>query len=140
MPTKDNKAKDQRIIEEVFNKGDMSVIPDLVAPSCVVHMAGAEYKGQEGFREFATLWRTAFPDLRLTTEDRIAEGNRVVNRWTARGTHKGNLMGIPATGKKTTNTGIMFSRWARGKAVEAWGEANMLGLMQQLGVVPPPGR
>jgi predicted ester cyclase len=85
------------------------------------------------------MMRTAFPDMHITIEDIITEGDKLVQRWVAQGTHKGELMGIVPTGKQVTITGINISRIVGGKLVEDWTEADMLGMMQQLGVIPPPG-
>ncbi len=82
---------------------------------------------------------TAFPDLHLTIEDEIAEGDKVVTRVTARGTHQGSFMGIRPTGKRAVVTGIVIDRFANGKTVEAWNNLDDLGLLQQLGVIPAPG-
>ena len=81
----------------------------------------------------------AFPDIQYTVEALLAEGDKVVVRWTARGTHTGELMGIPPTGKQVTVTGVNIGRVANGRIVEEWGEFDMMGMMQQLGVVPTPG-
>jgi predicted ester cyclase len=79
---------------------------------------------------------TAFPDMHYTVEDLIAEGDKVVCRWTVRATHQGEFMGVPATGKVVTWTGISITRFAGGKDVEDWESFDMLGLMQQLGAIP----
>ena len=84
------------------------------------------------------MYRTAFPDLRMTIEDMTAEGDRVVVRWTVRGTQTGEMMGMPATGKPTTVTGMFLNRLAAGKIVEGWGNFDALGMMQQLGLIPTP--
>jgi steroid delta-isomerase-like uncharacterized protein len=81
--------------------------------------------------------RAAFPDGRVTIEDMIAEGDKVVTRYNSRGTHKGDFMGIPATGKKVAVTGIVISRIAKGKIAEEWEEFDALGFMVQLGAIPP---
>jgi predicted ester cyclase len=83
-----------------------------------------------------TLYRTAFPDMRLTIEDIVAEGETVMARWSCRGTHKGDLSGIAPTGKPFTISGVTIVRLANGKMVEGWVNWDALGLMQQLGVVP----
>jgi steroid delta-isomerase-like uncharacterized protein len=80
--------------------------------------------------------RAAFPDTRMTIEDEIAEGDKVVIRWTIRGTHKGEYMGIAPTGKEVTVTGISVYRIERGKIVEDWSNNDMLGMLQQLGAIP----
>jgi predicted ester cyclase len=84
------------------------------------------------------MYQMAFPDVRMTVEDGFAEGDKVVVRWTGRGAHTGELMGIPPTGKQVTVTGIDVYRVAGGKLVERWGEFDQMGMMQQLGVVPLP--
>jgi len=140
MSTEDNKALDRRGFEEVWNKGNLAVIDELNDENVVTHNPpGPPMQGTEAFKQFVQMYRSAFPDAQMTIEDQIAEGDKVVTRWTARGTHKGELMGIPATGKQVTVTGITFSRWANGKAVESWSNFDTLGMLQQLGVVPSMG-
>ena len=97
-------------------------------------------RGPESEKKRATLYRTAFPDVRLTIEDIIAEGETVTARWSCKGTHKGDLSGIAATGKQFTISGISVTRFASGKMVEAWVNWDALGLMQQLGVVAEIGK
>jgi len=140
MSTEENKAKQRRVWEEAFNKGDLSVADELFAPNYVYHgPIGMEYKGPEGFKQMVTMFRNAFPDLHVTVEDMVAEGDKVVSRFTFTGTHKGELMGIAPTGKQVTIAGTVIVRWVGGKEVEAWGSEDLLGMMQQLGVVPPMG-
>jgi predicted ester cyclase len=98
-----------------------------------------EVKGPDGFKQFATMFRNAFPDLHITVEDMIAEGDKVATRETLRGTHKGDLMGIAATGKKVTFSGTVIIRFAGGKEVEAFGVTDMFAMYQQLGLAPPIG-
>ena len=93
----------------------------------------------EGYKQFFAMTHSAFPDFHSTLEDMFAEGDKVVQRFTARGTHKGEFMGIPPTGKQVTITGIAIHRITGGKIVEDWVNMDMLGMMVQLGVVPPPG-
>ena len=141
MSTEENKAIMRRVWEEIFNKGDLSVADEIIAPNYVYHgPIGMEFKGPEGFKQLITMFRTAFPDMRVTVEDMVAEGDKVVSRITGRGTHKGEFMGIAATGKQVTYTGILIVRFAGGKEVEVWGCSDLLGMMQQLGVVPPIGQ
>ncbi len=101
---------------------------------------GEEIHGREGIEQFYGALRAAFPDLRITIEDQVAEGDRVVTRWTARGTHTGAFQGIPPTGKQGRMTGIDIDRIADGKVVECWVNSDDLGLLQQLGVIPTPGQ
>ena len=86
------------------------------------------------------MYRSAFPDIQFTIEDLIAEGDKIVTRYTARGTHRGDLQGIPPTGRQVTVTGIIISRFANGKFVEGWLDFDALGMLQQLGVIPAPGQ
>ena len=139
MSAEDNKAIARRSFDEIWNKGNLAVVDEVTAANYVAHdPTSPDLKGPEGLKQFVNLYRAAFPDIRLTVEDQIAEGDQVVSRWTARGTHKGELQGIPPTGKQGTVTGITITRYAGGKAVEAWTNWDTLGLMQQLGVVPMP--
>jgi len=94
--------------------------------------------GMEGFKHFVTTFRAAFPDLIFTIEDMIAERDKVVARVSLRGTHKGDFMGVPATGRSVEMDSIDIMRFADGKLVEHWGQGDVVGLMQQLGAVVPP--
>ena len=95
--------------------------------------------GLEGVRQlFAGRW-LAFPDVATTVEDQVSEGNKVVSRLTIAGTHQGELMGIPATGKSFSIEAIAIFRIEDGKIVERWAETDNIGTMQQLGVIPEPG-
>ncbi len=95
---------------------------------------------REGVKQLFTALRTAFPDLHATIHDQIAEGNRVVTRKTFYGTHQGELLGIPATGKQVAFEVIDILQLAGGKITDHWNVVDQLGLMQQLGVIPPPGQ
>src|SRR5258708_38594660 len=102
-------------------------------------MASMTIQGKEAFKQFLSMYLTAFPDLHFTIEDIIAEGDTVVVRFTFRGTHQGDLMGIPPTGKQVVVTGIDIICAANGKVVEEWVNRDELSLLQQLGVIPTPG-
>ena len=138
MSTEENKAIDRRFTEEVWNQGNLAVVDELMSADYDGHDP-AMPAGSEGLKQFVLMYRSAFPDVHLTIEDQIAEGDTVVSRWTARGTHKGELMGIPPTGKQVTVTGMNIERIANGKFVEGWSNYDTLGMLQQLGVVPAPG-
>jgi steroid delta-isomerase-like uncharacterized protein len=141
MSTEDNKALMRRWYEEVFNQKNIAAIDEFVAPNVVDHLVPPGMPGGiEGTRQGVNMYLTAFPDLHLTIEDMIAEGDKVVDRQTARGTHQGAFMGIPPTGKQVTVTAMNISRIADGKIVEHWVELDTLGMLQQLGVVPMPGQ
>lgn len=139
MSTEENKATVRQIIEEAYSKGNLAVGDELLTANVVLHTTSADIEGPEGWKQFVTAWRTPFPDLRIAVEDTIAEGDKVVARWTARGTHKGHLRSIAPTGKQVTVTGVAIYRFAGGKIEEMWALNDALGLMQQLGVVPPMG-
>ena len=95
--------------------------------------------GREGVKAQVAMYMDAFPDTKVTSDFLVAEGDKVVIRWTATGTHTGDLGEIPATGKRTRTAGIAIFRVAGGKIVEEWFETDQMDLMQQLGVVPLPG-
>ncbi len=95
-------------------------------------------QGREGVKVFVSLMKSAFSDKNYVTEDLIAEGDKVVTRWSSTGKHTGDFMGVPATGKRMRVTGIAIDRIEGGKVVETWGEYDTMGMMQQLGVAPVP--
>ena len=140
MSTEENKAIVRRVNDEVWSEGQLDVIDELFADDFVATIVGApeQIRGPQGFREFVVMYRTAFPDLRITVDEQFAEAETVVTRWTATGTHEGELMGIPATGKQATTAGININRVSDGKLVEGWGLFDQLGLLQQIGAVPVP--
>jgi steroid delta-isomerase-like uncharacterized protein len=133
-----NKAVSRRVFE-IFNSGDVDVFEEILAPGFVNHDPSAP-PGLEGVKQQVLLYRGAFPDLEVRVEDQIAEGDRVVSRWSARGTHRGDLLGIAPTGKQGTATGITIDRLEGGKIVESWTNWDTLGLLQQLGAVPELAR
>jgi steroid delta-isomerase-like uncharacterized protein len=129
----ENKVIVRRWNEE-FWKGNLDVSDEILAPDCVFHGVG----GPQEIKEALGRLSRGIPDGQFTIEDQIAEKDKVVTRWTMRGTHQGELWGVPPTGKQLNYTGISINRIAGGKIVEDWFEADILGLMQQLGVVPGP--
>jgi steroid delta-isomerase-like uncharacterized protein len=133
-----NKAIVRRLFEELWNKGNLSVADQLFSPNYAHHDPSTlDFgRGPESERKRATLYRTAFPDLQLTIEDLLAEGETVMARWSCRGTHKGDLSGIAPTGKQFNISGVTIARLANGKMAEGWVNWDAQGLMQQLGVVP----
>jgi steroid delta-isomerase-like uncharacterized protein len=136
-----NRAVTQRFYEEVWNNGNLDAVDDIMTGNFVDHAAPPGFpSGPEGAKQVFTMYRSAFPDFRLNVWDLIAEGDKVVARWSTQGTHQGELMGIPPTGKRVEVTGIDIFRFAEGKIAEHWAEFDMLGLMQQLGVIPAPGQ
>jgi steroid delta-isomerase-like uncharacterized protein len=132
-----NKALLRRFYDELWTKGDLEAISELVAEDFVDHhpLPGAP-PGREGLAALITTWRRAFPGMRETCEDLIAEGDKVVGRFMMRGTHSGEFMGVPPTGRCVTMSGIDIVRVAGGKIAEFWYGEHLLELMQQLGAVP----
>ncbi len=137
MTEAENETMARRVIEEIFNSGNLDVADELFAPSFVGHQPGDEpVNGPQGEKDLAGMYRTAFPDLQMTIEDVIASGDQVVTRWTARGTHQGELQGIPPSGTQVTVTGMTLARIENGQIVEEWNNFDQLGMMQQIGAIP----
>jgi steroid delta-isomerase-like uncharacterized protein len=131
-----NKAQVRRVIEEIYNRGDLAVVDELTAGDMVIHASTGDIVGREGARQYVAALRTGFPDLHVTVEDQIAEGDMVVTRWTARGTHSGPFQGLAPTGQRACVAGTDIDRIVDGRTVECWMQMDELGLMQQLGAVP----
>jgi steroid delta-isomerase-like uncharacterized protein len=140
MSTENNKAVTHQFMEDLFNKRNLAIVDALCVTNVVNHGLGPEASGIEGTKRSASMYLAAFPDLHFDLEDFIAEGDQVVVRWTSTGTHKGELMGIPPTGKQFSATGIEIYRFESGKIVEHWLASDQLGLLQQLGIVPAPAQ
>ncbi len=130
----------RREIVEIFGEGKLEVADAVIAPDYVGHDPASPepIRGPEGVKEQAAGYRAAFPDLTITVDQQVAEGDTVVTRWTARATHEGELFGIAATGKQATITGISIERFVDGKVVEDHTNWDTFGLMQQLGAIPAP--
>jgi steroid delta-isomerase-like uncharacterized protein len=122
---------------EVYSNGRMETLDETIAEDYVGHaIPPGMPQGPEGEKQLIGMYRSGIPDLQVTFEDQFATGDKVVTRWTGRGTHGGNLFGIPATGKQVNLEGISIHRLAGGKVVESWVQFNLLNVMQQIGVVP----
>jgi steroid delta-isomerase-like uncharacterized protein len=133
-----NKNIVRRAIEEGWNREDLSVIDELYDRDFAFHQEGGEVvNGIDNFRRWVTTIHTAFPDIRYTIEAMYAEGDKVATRYTVRGTHQGDFRGLPPTGKAFDLTGHQLHRIVGGKAVEGWGVWDTLGLLTQLGIIPP---
>jgi steroid delta-isomerase-like uncharacterized protein len=136
--SEENKALVRRYFEEIWDKGNLDLIDELFTTNFVRHGPTAtegEVHGQEGFESLVSMYRSALPDLRIPIEDQIAEGDRVVTRWRARGTHQGELMGNAPTGNPASVTGILVDRISGGKIEEEWVDYDTLHLMQQIGAL-----
>jgi steroid delta-isomerase-like uncharacterized protein len=142
MSEEENKAVVRRFSElfgEFWRTGDVDALDEVLAPDFVYHQPMTP-PDREGFKQTLPMFRAAFPDMRYTVEDMIAEGDKVMDRIAWQATHQGEMMGIPPTGNTVTVTAIHISRIADGKIVERWGQPDNLGLMQQIGAIPQPGQ
>lgn len=137
MSVEENKAIIRRNLEEFWNQKKYEVAEELQAPDYTFHdPAAPPINSAEGYKQFAMMYHTAFPDLHFTIEDIFGEGDRVCLRWSCTGTHEGELMGIPPTGKTVNTLGNDILRIADGKIAEQWVNWSTLSMLQQLGVVP----
>ena len=143
MSTDRNKATARRWFDDIIVAKKLSVADEIFAPNHVINDPHAPPEGwpngPAGLKAVATVLGGGFPDMQVAIEDQIAEGDRVVTRWSARGTHTQPLMGIPATGKPVRVTGANIARFSDGKIVESWFNFDLLTLLQQIGAVPSPG-
>jgi steroid delta-isomerase-like uncharacterized protein len=136
----ENKALYRRTFEEVFNQGNLAIVDDLVAPDYLNHEMppGMNNRGPDSTRQIVKMLRTAFPDLHVTIEELVAEGDTVAGRVTMSGTHLGPFQGIPPTGRSFQQAHMHFVRFRDGKAIEHRAVRDDLGMMRQLGVIPAP--
>jgi steroid delta-isomerase-like uncharacterized protein len=141
MSTEHNKAIFRKMVEEVFNRGNLGLIDELLAPDFIEReeLPPGFPTGREGVKQLIGMLRRAFPDFKATIDDMVAEGDKAVIRMTWRGTHRGEFMGIPPTSKSMSIGVIDIVRFAGDKVVEHWGLMDSMSMMQQLGVVPAPG-
>lgn len=139
MMSEANKAVIRRLIDGYWNKRDPKVFDEVFAARFLDHTPMPGTQGtKEGLRQLTLGVQSAFPEGHNTLDDVLADGDKVAWRWTYRGVHKGPLMGVPATGKTITITGITIDRIAGGQIIERWSQIDSLGMMTQLGVIPPP--
>jgi steroid delta-isomerase-like uncharacterized protein len=137
MSSEQNKAIVRRLLEEPW-KGNLDVVDELVASDYVGHDPASPEpaRGPEGVKEFIATYRAAFPNARITVKQQLAEGDLVATRWSGRGTHEGELLGIQPTGKQVTVSGLTISRLFGDKIVEEFQNWDTLGMMRQLGAIP----
>ena len=134
----------RRLLEESFNDGNFELVEQLVATEALNHDLALpaqlrDLRGPEGLKRIVTMYRAAFPDLRMTVDDVIASEDKVALRWHSEGTHRGDLAGLAPTGVHGSVTGISVDQWKDGKIIETWAEWDNLGLARQLGAAPPEG-
>ena len=139
MSVEENKALVREFVEEVLNKRNLGALEKFIAADYREHNPPPRGTGGlEDLRGGMTLFLGAFPDLHMTVEDQVGEGDKVASRFTTRGTQRGELFGVPPSGQEVVYSTIDIARFAGGKIVERWGLDDQLGVLQQLGVVPPP--
>lgn len=141
MQKEQKEALFRRMVEEVFNRGNIGLVDEFFAPDFIEReeLPPGFPPGREGVKQLTQVLRSAFPDFKATIEDMIADGDKVVVRMTWRGTHKGEFMGIPPTGKSISFGVIDIVRFAGDKFMEHWGIMDSMSMMQQLGAIPAPG-
>jgi steroid delta-isomerase-like uncharacterized protein len=136
----ENKALVTRWFDEVWNKGRAEAIDEMMAPDCVVHgLSGDVMRGPEQFKAFHAAYREAFPDVQITLDEIVGEGEIVAARWSGAGTHQGNSLGFMATHRRATFSGMTFARLQNGKLVAGWNVFDQLGMLHQLGAIALPG-
>ena len=141
MPA-DNKQLTRRWFEEVWNQGRQATIDELTTPNAIIHgleNEGKDMAGPNDFRRFYNQFRSGLPDVRVTVDQVIGEGDVTAARLTARATHTGDGLGIKATGRRVTVSAIVWIRWKDGRIAEAWNEFDASGLMRQIGADVPAG-
>ena len=132
----ENKNLIRRAVDEIWNKGEYDKLGEFISPDFKVYFNSSDDQvhGVRGTRQYYTELRNAFPDIHFTIDTMIAEGDKVVTQWTAKGTHKGVFKGIPATGQKITISAIDIDQIVDGRSIQCWMKMDELGLLRQLGV------
>ena len=141
MSTIQTQSPVARMLEEAFNQGNLAVVDEVCTPGHFTHTPFSPYgnrNGNEALKDLITMFRTAFPDLQCTLEGEIRQGDEFAAHWTMSGTHTGPFLGTPATGKSFTVQTVQYGRLENGRIAEDWTLAEQMGMMQQLGLVPPP--
>ncbi len=138
MTSQENKQIVNRFVEGFWNQGQLATVDELMTADAQIYLPGAGQVSKEVMKNFNTAIRSAFPDWHSTQEELIVEGDRVVERWTGRGTHQRVFQGIPATGKQVAVPGFVYYRIAHGKIAEFRGLFDGLSMLQQLGSLPTP--
>jgi steroid delta-isomerase-like uncharacterized protein len=130
-----NKTLARRWFEDLFSRGNLDVANEILSAELVDHLTHEDERGLEELKHYVSIYHTAFPDIQDTVEDIVAEGDKVVVRWTSGGTHQGEFMGVPPTGRHVTFSGMRLFRVAEKKIVESWVNIDERGLQEQLGAV-----
>ena len=132
-----NKTLARRWFEDLFSRGNLDAAKEILNADFVDHLPREEERGLEELKQYVIWYRAAFPDIRDTVEELVAEGDKVVVRWMSRGIHQGEFRGVAPTGRHVTFTGMRLFRIAEGKIAESWVNIDELGLLEQLGMVSP---
>src|SRR5580704_11312123 len=140
MTAHTNKAVMLRFVEFI-NTGSEKLAEELISPAAIFHVPGSPepMRGPAGYLAVIGMMRIGFPDIQWTLDEVIAEGDKVAARFTMRGTHQGTFFGVPPTGKTIAVQAMNFYRLSGGQFIEERGQPDLLGLLQQIGAVPPPG-
>ena len=135
MSPEQNRALFGRFVEEIFHRGNLGALDRIFRPDALIHDPGVELMGPEALRPALRSLLAAFPDLRITVQDQIAEGDRLAVRYRGEATHRANWRGIPASGKRIDYTGILIVRFEGDRIAEYWAQPDLLGLLQQLDAI-----
>ena len=130
-----NKTLARRWFEDLFSRGNLDAANEILSAEFVDHLTHEDERGIEELKHYVTIYRTAFPDIQDSVEDIVAEADKVVVRWRSGGTHQGEFMGVPPTGRHVTFSGMRLFRIAENKIVESWVNIDERGLREQLGAV-----
>lgn len=136
MNPQDKIDRTRRFVAEIWNNGNIDAVDDLFAKHCSFHDPSFPVNGTKGLRDQVRELRAAYPDLHIDLHDVIAEGDMTASRWTMGGTAKGEFRGFPATGKTYVMTGMNFAKWESDRIVESWTNYDLLGALQQTGIIP----
>jgi steroid delta-isomerase-like uncharacterized protein len=131
-----NKTLARRWFDDLFSRADLDAAEEILSADFLDHLTHEDERGLEELKHYVTIYRSAFPDIQDTVQDIVAEGDKVVVRWTSRGTHQGEFMGFAPTGREVTFTGMRLFRIAENKIAESWVNIDERGLQEQLGIVP----
>ena len=128
-----------RIFDKAFNQGNLALVDELVAPDAISHhLSWGMPPNRMGLKQLIAMFRTSFPDLQCTVDDEINQGDKIAAHWTMRGTHKRPFLGNPSTSKTIVVQGLIYARVENGQVTESWIMVDQMGMLQQLGLVPPP--
>jgi steroid delta-isomerase-like uncharacterized protein len=139
MPAVRTDSLIRRLFENAFNQGRFAIVDELFAPNGITHsVAWGMPNTREGLKQLIAMLRSAFPDLHCIVEDEISDGDKVAAHWTMRGTHTGPFLGNPPTNRPIVVQGMIFARTENGLIAEGWTLLDQMGMLQQLGIIPPP--